>query len=77
MDAGVQMMLGVPLDPNCLTVSDWEKLPGVGPVTAKNIIDHRQNNGGFIAVSDLKSVPGLGDVRVKQIEQTLKYGLLY
>jgi competence protein ComEA len=63
-----KMILGISLDPNQMTVSDWEKLPGIGPVTAEKIVADRQKNGGFYSVKDLKRVPGIGDAKVKQLD---------
>ncbi|MEY2848968.1 MAG: hypothetical protein RI885_1633 [Actinomycetota bacterium] len=38
-----------------------DTLPGVGPATAKSIIDWRTQNGRFASVEDLLGVPGIGD----------------
>jgi competence protein ComEA len=77
MNVGQEMLLGIPLDPNRLTATDWESLPGVGPATARNIISYRQKNGDFKSVRDLKLVSGIGDSRMNQIEKILKKGLIY
>jgi competence protein ComEA len=44
-----------------------EALPGVGPATAKAIIDHRAANGPFASVEDLKKVKGIGDTKFAAI----------
>jgi competence protein ComEA len=67
-----KMILGMSLDPNQLSVDDWEKLPGIGPVTAQKIIADRQKNGGFSSISDLKRVSGIGNEKIKQLERLFK-----
>ena len=46
---------------NTADVTALEELPGVGPATAKAIVDHRSANGPFASVDDLKKVKGIGD----------------
>jgi competence protein ComEA len=49
-----------PLDVNTATVSDLDALPGIGPVLAQRIVDHRESNGRFTSVEQLDDVPGIG-----------------
>jgi competence protein ComEA len=46
---------------NRATATELQDLPGVGPVLAQRIIDHRDDIGGFSAVEDLLDVPGIGE----------------
>ena len=64
-----RVVLGVPLDINRMTRSDWELLPGVGPALAMRIIAFRQNNGGSMRVEDLTSVDGIGGKRYGQLQK--------
>ena len=43
-------------------------LPGVGPVLAQRILDHREQHGGFRSVADLRQVEGIGDARYEQLK---------
>ncbi|MEI6519134.1 MAG: helix-hairpin-helix domain-containing protein [bacterium] len=43
------------------------RLPGVGPGTAKKIVDYRTQNGPFKDLSELVNVPGLGPKTVEKI----------
>lgn len=45
---------------NTADVSDLEALPGIGPATARSIIEQRTSNGAFKQVEDLQNVKGIG-----------------
>ena len=45
---------------NSATQSDFESLPGVGPVLANRILSWRTQHGMFTSIDDLQSVPGIG-----------------
>lgn len=48
------------LDLNNATAEQLEELPGVGPVTARNIVAWREKNGRFTNVAELQEVDGIG-----------------
>jgi competence protein ComEA len=48
------------LNLNTATASELDALPGVGPATAKAIIDHRTKKGPFTKVEELLNVAGIG-----------------
>ncbi|WFE29807.1 ComEA family DNA-binding protein [Solwaraspora sp. WMMD791] len=52
---------------NSATLQQLETLPGVGPVLAQRIVDHRERVGGFGTVADLREVSGIGDARFEQL----------
>jgi len=43
------------------TLEQLDTLPGIGPVTAQAILDHRSEHGPFTSVDDLLDVKGIGD----------------
>ncbi len=45
---------------NAATVADLDALPGIGPVLAQRIVDHRSQHGRFASVEQLDDVPGIG-----------------
>jgi competence protein ComEA len=45
---------------NSATVADLDALPGIGPVLAQRIVDHRSANGPFTSVEQLDDVDGIG-----------------
>lgn len=47
-------------DLNTMTLSDLERLPGVGPSRARAILAYRDKNGPFADPRELERVPGLG-----------------
>ena len=61
-----------PLDINIATASQFDQLPGIGPVTAQRIITLRKQLGRFQSVDDLKKVTGLGGAKFLEIKALLK-----
>lgn len=48
------------IDLNRAAATELEQLPGVGPVTAANIVSWRDQHGRFTSVSELQQVEGIG-----------------
>jgi competence protein ComEA len=51
---------GGPVNLNTADVGGLDALPGIGPVLAQRIVEHREQHGPFGAVEDLQDVPGIG-----------------
>jgi competence protein ComEA len=49
-----------PLDLNTAGVAELDTLPGIGPVLAQRIVDHRTREGPFTSIDQLDDVPGIG-----------------
>ena len=49
-----------PVNLNVATVADLDALPGIGPVLAQRIVDHRARQGRFGSVDQLNDVAGIG-----------------
>ncbi|XIE78478.1 helix-hairpin-helix domain-containing protein [Streptomyces sp. SBR177] len=49
-----------PLSLNTATAEQLDALPGVGPVLARHIVEHRLRHGGFRTVAELRDVNGIG-----------------
>jgi competence protein ComEA len=46
-----------------------EGLPGVGPVLAQRIVEHRDRHGPFSVVEDLLDVPGIGEAKLAALRE--------
>ncbi len=56
---------------NNATESEFETLPGIGPVLAKRIIEYRKSMGLFKTVEDIKGVSGIGEKRYDEIKDLI------
>lgn len=54
------------------TTADLEVLPGVGPVLAARIVEHREATGKFETVEDLLEVSGIGEAKLASIRELVK-----
>jgi competence protein ComEA len=67
-DGGAGAAPGVKLDLNRATAAELDALPGVGPVLAQRIVDHREQ-GPFTSVDQLDDVPGIGPARAAELAE--------
>nr|WP_324606515.1 ComEA family DNA-binding protein [Streptomyces bikiniensis] len=63
---------GTPVSLNTATVEQLDTLPGVGPVLAQHIVDHRTEHGGFRSVAELREVSGIGERRFADLEPLVR-----
>jgi competence protein ComEA len=64
--AGPGSAAGTPVNLNTASVAELDALPGVGPVLAQRIVDHREQ-GPFTSVDELDDVPGIGPARAAEL----------
>ncbi|RMF61874.1 MAG: helix-hairpin-helix domain-containing protein [Calditrichaeota bacterium] len=57
-----------PVNVNRAEEQELERLPRVGPVLARRILDYRKRNGGFRKLEDLKRVKGIGEATFERIK---------
>jgi competence protein ComEA len=60
---------GTRININTATMSDLDTLSGVGPSTAKAIIEYRTKNGPFGSVDDLLNVRGIGPAKLDAMRE--------
>jgi competence protein ComEA len=58
-----------PVDLNAATAADLDALPGIGPVLAQRIVEHRERNGPFRSVEQLDDVPGIGPATYAELAE--------
>jgi len=56
---------------NTATIPELDRLPGIGPVKAKSIIDYRERIGGYKDLEQLKDVRGIGDKTFDAIKDSV------
>ena len=55
------------LDVNLATEEDFERLPGIGPVLARRIVEYRKTRGAFQDIDQLRRVKGIGKKTFERI----------
>lgn len=61
-----------PIDLNTADLAALDSLPGIGPATARAILEERTRRGGFRSTRDLLRVPGIGDGRFARLKDRVR-----
>jgi comEA protein len=64
------------IDLNSATVEQLQQVPGIGPSTAKAIVNFRQKSGPFQKVEDLLAIKGISKARFEKMRPYLTIGAL-
>jgi competence protein ComEA len=59
------------LDVNRATEDDFERLPGIGPVLARRIVEYRETRGTFQDVEQLRYIKGIGKKTFERIRDLI------
>jgi competence protein ComEA len=60
------------VDLNTAGVAELDALPGIGPVLAQRIVDHRSREGAFRSVDQLDDVPGIGPAIAAELAELVR-----
>lgn len=60
------------IDPNVAGEIELDRLPGIGPARALQIVREREESGPFASVEDLVRVPGIGAASIERIRPFLR-----
>jgi competence ComEA-like helix-hairpin-helix protein len=63
-----------PVNINTATEAELQQVPGIGPATAKNIVQMRKSYGQFKSVDDLLAIRGIGRKRLDKMRKYLTLG---
>lgn len=61
-----------PIDLNAADLAALDSLPGIGPGTARAILEERTRRGGFRSTRDLLRVPGIGEGRFARLKDRVR-----
>jgi competence protein ComEA len=61
-----------PIDLNAADLAALDSLPGIGPATARAILEERTRRGGFRSTRDLLHVPGIGEGRFARLKDRVR-----
>jgi competence protein ComEA len=61
-----------PISLSTATVTDLDTIEGIGPVTAQDIIDFRDQHGGIGSIDDLDQISGIGPATMEALRARLQ-----
>jgi competence protein ComEA len=62
------------VDLNLANQAELEQLPGIGPETARQIVDYRDTHGPFESIAQLDDVPGIGPGTLDTLRDLITVG---
>ena len=57
---------------NSATLEEFVLLPGIGDATANQILEYRQQSGGFLSLEQLMEVKGIGIAKFEKIKELIR-----
>ncbi len=62
------------VDVNHAGAPELDELPGIGPVLARRIVEHREKNGPFRSIEELRAVRGIGPSLIARLSGRVRFG---
>ena len=59
---------------NTADAAELDKLPGIGPARAADILAYRESNGSFESIEELKNIKGIGDKTFENLKDLVTIG---
>jgi comEA protein len=56
---------------NTASIEQLQSLPGIGPATAKMIVEHRTKIGKFSRIEEIINIKGIGEKKFQKIKDRL------
>ena len=60
-----------PVNINTAPAEELERLPGIGPATARRIVDDRRQHGRFLRPEDLDRIKGISPRQVSRLKSSV------
>jgi competence protein ComEA len=75
--AGIEAAAGAaaseaPISLGAATVEELDTIEGIGPVTAQEIVEFREQHGGLSSVEDLDEISGIGPATMEALQARLQ-----
>jgi len=70
--SATQADASAPISIGTATVEDLDTIEGIGPVTAQNIVDFRDQQGGISSVDQLDEISGIGPATMEALRSRLQ-----
>ncbi len=61
-----------PISLGIATVEDLDTIEGIGPVTAADIVEYRDEHGGIASVDELDAISGIGPATMEALREELQ-----
>lgn len=59
---------------NIASATELDKLPGIGPARAADIVSYREAHDGFKTIEELKNIKGIGDATFEKLKDSVTVG---
>lgn len=69
---GVAETPGAAVNLNTATLAELDRLPGIGPSLAREILAYREAHGAFSSIDDLLLVPGIGPAKLAALRDCVR-----